>query len=277
VAVRVNVKFVLRAALLAIPLAVLITAGWILLQTPWFRPLDPTPIPPRLLVPAGEPPPGPVGLQEWVRYRQQAYQLAGCGFFLSLPEGPIVAVTTAHSVAQAGPDQPLERIAFRVAGHEAFVAEFDRMAGPPGRPLTPENLSVDYLLLQVREAVDPALVLAPDRRGAPQPGERVWLVSGLEEPSGGSGQGSQAMRAGTVLSASSQAIWVLMDDRFNPALMSGSPLLSQHTGRAVGLAVAASPRGGRLLLGANPISSLLEAATSATGFRPLEELDLVRD
>ena len=269
---RVNVKFVLRAGLLALSLAVLITAGWFLFQTPLVRHLGPTPPPPTILAPRGELPAGPIGLQEWVQYRDENYQLAGCGFFLSLPDGEIVAVTTAHSVAQAGPDHRLERIAMGVAGDDEFVSESDSLFGPPGSPLKPDDLSVDYLLLQVKEAIDPDLVIAPDPRGAPQPGERVSLMSGLA-----GSLGRPQVWSGTVLSASDRTIWVLMDDSFNPSLMSGSPLLSQHTGQAVGMALAASPRSGRLLLGAHPISSLLQRARSATEFPRLEELEMDSD
>lgn len=267
-----NTNFVLRAGMLAILLAVLLTSGWLFLQTPFARRPDPTPPPPAISAPTGEPPAGPLAFQEWVRYRGEAHQLAGCGFFLSLADGRVIAVTTAHSVSQAGPGRPLERIALGTAGQAGFVAEFEHLVGSPGRPLTPDDLAIDYLLLRVEQPIDAALVLVPDPRGAPQPGERVWLASGLDNP-----RDAPRAREGTVTSASEKAIWVLMDDRFNPSLMSGSPLVSQHTGKAVGMVVAASPRGTRLLLGANPVTSLLRIARSAQEFPHLEELDLAAD
>jgi hypothetical protein len=46
---------------------------------------------------------------------------------------------------------------------------------------------------------------------------------------------------GTVQSVDDRAVWVLMDDWFDPGHMSGSPFVSQHTGQVVGMAVAASP------------------------------------
>jgi hypothetical protein len=124
--------------------------------------------------------------------------------------------------------------------------------------LTPENLTRDYVLLEVERPVDPALVLVPDPRGAPQPGERVSLYSGL-----GDGQGKVRVLSGTVQSISDTAVWVLMDDTFNPGLMSGSPFVSQHTGQVVGMAVAASPRLDRLLLGMHPVGHLVQLARSA--------------
>ena len=79
------------------------------------------------------------------------------------------------------------------------------------------------------------------------------------------------MLEGTVQSAEDPGIWVLMDDLFNPALMSGSPFVSQHTGRVVGMAVAATPRRNRVLLGAHPIGSIVRLAESATEFPLLDE------
>jgi hypothetical protein len=163
--------------------------------------------------------------------------------------------------------QPLNKIALGVAGHTGLIGEFDTLRGEPGQPLTPENLTIDYLLLQVDQPVYAAHVLLPDLRGAPQPGERLFLYSGL-----GDGQGNQRSLSGTVQSVEDNAVWVLMDESFDPSLMSGSPFVSQHTGRVVGMAVAASPRFGRLMLGMHPIGSLVGLAESATDFPKLLDL-----
>jgi hypothetical protein len=71
---------------------------------------------------------------------------------------------------------------------------------------------------------------------------------------------------GTVLSADEKSVFVLMDDWFNPGLMSGSPLLSQHTGQVVGMTIAAQQRGNRILLGFHPIGSIIKLAESAAEF-----------
>ncbi|MGD9146352.1 MAG: hypothetical protein PVI80_12370, partial [Anaerolineae bacterium] len=218
----------------------------------------------------GSMPTGPVGLQEWAQYQGQDYRIAGSGFLFALASGEIVAATTAHSVRLGDPDQPLEWIALGIADRSGFVGEFETLRGKPGQRLTPENLTVDYLLLEVDQPVDPDLVLVPDPRGAPQPGERVSLYSGL-----GEGQGNVRVLSGTVQSAGDDAVWVLMDGAFNPGLMSGSPLVSQHTGQVVGMAVAASRRINRLLIGIHPIGSLVRLAGSATESRRL--IDLVQE
>jgi hypothetical protein len=113
----------------------------------------------------------------------------------------------------------------------------------------------------VGRPVDPALLLEPDSRGEPQPGERVSLFSGV----------AGRILQGTVQSASDAAVWVLMDDWFDPSLMSGSPFVSQHTGNVVGMAASVSPRRFRLLLGAHPIGSIVRLAESATEFPRIVE------
>ncbi len=264
-----NAKFVIRGLILALPVAVLATAAALALMVARARigpPPGPTPPPPTILAPRGELPDGPVGLEEWVQVQGEPYRLAGSGFLLRLESGALVGVTTAHSVSLGDPDHPVERIALRVAGRSESVAEFDTLHGQPGQPRTGEDMTVDYVLLHAVRPVDPGLALAPDPRGAPQPGERVWLVSGL-----GDGQGGPRVLGGTVQSVDDTAVWVLMDELFHPGTMSGSPFLSQHTGQVVGMAVAASPRRDRLLLGVHPIGSIVRLAESATNFPRMSE------
>ena len=264
---HVNVKFVIRVLLLAIPLTVLISASWIFFQTPFSRRPDPTPPPPAILAPPGLMPAGPVGLREWAQYQNETYRPVGSGFFFLLDSGEIVAATTAHAVTLNDPARPLQQIALGVAGHTPFVGEFDTLRGAPGRTLTLENLTIDYLLLELDQPVDLAHVLLPDPRGSPQPGERVSLYSGL-----GDGQGDQRVLDGTVQSVDDRAVWVLMDDWFDPGHMSGSPFVSQHTGQVVGMAVAASPRWQHQFLGMHPIGSLVRLAETATESPKLSEL-----
>jgi len=264
-----NTKFVVRGLLLALPAAVIVTAAALALivARAWIGPPPgPTPPPPTVLAPRGAMPGGPAGLQEWVQVRGEAYHLAGSGFLLALDGGEVVGVTTAHSVSLGDPDRPVDRIGLRVAGQADFVAEFDALHGQPGQPRTGGDLTVDYVLLHADGTLDPDLVLVPDPRGAPQPGERVSLWSGQ-----GDGRGGRHALEGTVQSVDETAVWVLMDEWFNPGLMSGSPFVSQHTGQAVGMAIAVGPRRSRLLVGAHPIGSIVQFAGSATEFPRISE------
>jgi hypothetical protein len=254
-----NTRFVVRGTLLALVLvAVAAVAAISSINSARFPPLEPTPPRPVINAPRGELPVAPVGLTEYTQYANAEYNRVGCGFIISLTTDQVVGVTTAHSVAFDAA-APLHRIALGVAGRSIFVARFDRFHGLPGTARSGEDMSVDYVLLHVGSAnlIDPARILRPDPRGLPQPGERVILYSGLH---------SEQTYSGTVQSASLQAVWVVMDDAFDPAGLSGSPFVSQHTGDVIGMVIATTQRGGRVLLGAHPIGSLVRLAEAATEF-----------
>jgi hypothetical protein len=263
-----NVRFVLRGSILALAMlavAVIIAAATVRSGRLW--PLDPTPPPPTILAAPGELPDGPVGLVEYAQYGEAAYQRVGAGFLLHLPDGQIVGVTTAHSVSFGGAT-PLRRIALGVAGRSTFAIEFDTLQGPPGQPRSGEDMTIDYVLLHSAsdQLIDARLILEPDPRGAPQPGERVALFSGS-----GDGQGGRRIFEGTVQSADSRAVWVLMDESFDPSGLSGSPFLSEYTGRVVGMTIATSRREDRVLLSMHPIGSIVQKAQAAAAFPKLAD------
>lgn len=271
-----NTKFVVRGLLVALPATAIFAVvglNLIIARTPGGQPPNPTPPPPTILAPRGEMPLGPVGLEEWVQYRGEAYVLSCSGFLIALDNGEVVGVTTAHCVSIGDSNRSLEKIALAVAGQSSFVAEFDTLRGSPGQ-ISTEDLSLDYMLLQVDQPIDPGLVLEPDPRGAPQPGERVSLFSGL-----GGDHGGRRVLDGTVQWASETTAWVLMDDEtFHPGMMSGSPFVSQHTGQVVGMAIASAPREYRLFprrylveLGMHPIGSIVQLAESADEFPKISE------
>lgn len=262
---KLNTRFVVLGVILALPVAIALTLI-IRLRPMVGQPPDPTPLPPTILVPRGELPAGPVGLREWARYQGENYHLVGSGFLLQLADGQIVGVTTAHSVTIGDANRRLEQMGLSATEQPDFVIEFDTFHGQPGRARTEGDMAVDYVLLHTEQAIEAGLVLSPDRRGKPQPGERVSLFTDI----GSTGSGPRILE-GTVQSVDDRAVWVLMDKLFNPALMSGSPLISQHTGQVVGMLIAGTPRGYRLLLGMHPIGSIVDVAESAAEFPRLSE------
>ncbi len=248
-----DMRFVVRGSLLAVTIVALAMAAAVALIGPGklYLPPEATPPRPTILAPRGELPTGPVGLVEYTRYEGDGYHPVGCGFLLSVPGDDVTGVTTAHSLFFSSSD-PLQSIALGMSGHGDYVSEFDTLRGVPGQARSGEDMSVDYVLMQrpPHVTIDPALILGPDSRGLPQPGERVTMYSCL---------GAKTYE-GVVQSASDQAVWVLMDESFEPSGMSGSPFLSQHTGKVVGMAIATTHRAGRVLLGLHPIGSLVKKA-----------------
>jgi hypothetical protein len=258
-----NTRFVVRGSLLAL-VAVLAALAGVLLFTERGRQLLPStppevPAVPFLTVPRGALPTASVGLVEWSRYGAEDYRPAGRGFLFRLPSGQVAGVTTAHSVSFSN-QPPLKNIVLAQGEWSKRVIELDTLRGKPGNARTGEDMSVDYVLLNVPidYSIHPDLILEPDPRGQPEPGERVILYSLIHD---------QARTfQGAVLSVAPTAVWVVMDEAFDPSGLSGSPFVSQHTGKVIGMAIATTKRGGKVLLGLHPIGSLAEKAAAAQTF-----------
>lgn len=213
--------------------------------------LGPSPPPPIIAAPRGALPPGHVAFEAWAQHADGSTQRAGSGFLLQLANGDVVGVMTAHGLNWATSPQ---MIAFHLPQQSQPLVEVDPRTASVGRAFTGYRFDLDFVVLPTDEPMDTALVLQPDARGGPQPGERVVLFGG-----GGDGDGNPRALYGTVTAASAEAVWVQMDDVFDPAAMSGSPLLSAHTGQVVGMAVAGRQRS-PMLLGFHPIGSLVQKA-----------------
>jgi len=212
--------------------------------------LPPLPPPPTIAAERNDLPTGIVAFEERIQ-AGPGYTLAGSGFFLQLPDGDVIGVTTAHSLG----GRNFAPMAFTTPGRDERVATFARLHAPPGQPRTGADMTIDYVLLRPDTPPPPAFVLHPDPRGSPQPGERVSLYSGL-----GDGQGGQRILPGTVESVDHNGAWVRMDSLFDPGLMSGSPLLSQHTGWVVGMTIAMNLKPGVLMIGINQVGAILNRA-----------------
>jgi hypothetical protein len=215
--------------------------------------LPPLPAPPTIAAARGDLPAGVIAFEERVQ-RGDGYYLGGSGFLLELQNGDVIGVTTAHSMGEGD----FTRVVFTRAGHERPVAAFSELYVPRGRPATQSNMTTDYVLMKPEASPDPDLVLEPDPRGAPQPGERVSLHSGL-----GDGRGGERRLHATVESVDGSGAWLRMDEVFDSSLMSGSPVLSQHTGRVVGVTVFMHWIPDTLRIGINPIGEIVKRAREA--------------
>ncbi len=258
-----NLRFVLRGSLLALVAVLMALAGVLLFIQSRHQALQSIPpvAPPEpiLAVPRGQLPVVPVGLVEWTRYGPGDYHPVGRGFFFRLPGGRVVGVTTAHSLSFNN-TPPLRNIALGLGERTQLVGEFDTFLGEPGHARASEDMTVDYALLDVPLdlSLNPAQILDPDPRGLPQPGERVALYSLVNDQA--------HVFQGAVLSVDQQAVWAVMDDAFEPSGLSGSPFISLYTGKVIGMAIAATTRGGKVLLGLHPIGSLVAKAEAAQTF-----------
>ncbi len=203
-------------------------------------------------------PTGWPGLAAHATYAGSEPTPSGSGFVFRLPAGGTVAAAAAHSFDLAG---ELQSVEFSL--DEASIG-LDVLHGVPGEPRTLSmNLTNDYVLFSVQEQNSPGYVLEPDERGFPQPGERIVLYPGYGAENG--------ERWGTILESDRNGAWAVMDDAFEPGLMSGSPVVSFHTGRVVGMALAAGLREGHTVIGMHPIGSLVEKGLQPVDLIPLSD------
>jgi hypothetical protein len=127
-----------------------------------------------------------------------------------------------------------------------------------GQTFVRDQFVMDYVIWTVVKSPDLEwFSLRPDSRGQGQPGERVIVYSPEED-----GADGPKTYAGVVVGVQPTATWVQMDDSFSPRGFSGCPVISQVTGRVIGMAVAGKdllP----VMIGLHPVGSLVDKAAAA--------------
>jgi hypothetical protein len=207
----------------------------------------PTPPPPSVAVP-----PGP--LPDGYRAFNGVYQggTFACGFLLELEDGHRVGVSAAHATPQLPPGTPAE---FRLPDGELGAALEGQLAR--GRPFYQDHFTMDYVLWAVADGAPPERFLKPDPRGKGESGEPVLVFSRAK-----SGAGGSKTWPGVVIHVTPEAVWIQLEDSFNPSGYSGCPVVSQYTGRVIGMVVAGENKH-PVVMGLHPAASLVEKAQAA--------------
>jgi hypothetical protein len=209
--------------------------------------LAPTPLPPLISLPQGEIPAGYLALSA-----ASDAGIFGCNFLLELDDGRRVGVGAAHATPLLAPDTPVE---FYTPAKALAARSQGQLAR--GSPFIRSEFRTDFVLWQVAEIREPGRLLKPDPRGQPEPGELVLVFGRSADGAGGS-----IRRPGVVMSAAAQAIWIQLDDSFDPRGYSGCPVVSRYTGRLIGMAVAGEDKH-PVVMGLHPVGSLVEKAAAA--------------
>jgi hypothetical protein len=145
---------------------------------------------------------------------------------------------------------------------------FTRHWGEPGQggSLAPTDLRDDYLLLPAKQHRVPAKApLELDPRASPNRNERVWLpVKDID-----AANGYRAVKGKVISNQTKKFIVVDLQQQLPLESLNGSPVISQQTGKVVGVL----SRGGRLgentFLILTPVSALRQAIADAEQTIPL--------
>jgi hypothetical protein len=175
-----------------------------------------------------------------------------CSFLLRLEDNRLVAVSTAHALSPQARENPAVLLSSNNVGMAALSGPIKR-----GSPFRQDHFTMDYVLWKVEEVIDPGSILQPDPRGAGQPGESILVYSRLDN-----GAGESLSFPGVIMAVTPEATWIQLEASFNPRGFSGCPVVSQHTGQVIGMAVS-----GRdlhpVVMGLHPIGSIVEKAEQA--------------
>ncbi len=163
--------------------------------------------------------------------------LVGTGFFVKTPKGEIIGATSIHFLDFD--EGPLESIAWLGADLED-IASSKKALGQPGiqpREQRDPDYHADYMLFSLDAPPKIGTPLEFDDRASPraqtakEPGERLWfpVFDGAVKPDG------IRWVTGEVLAASPKAIKIQLDEPLELQGTSGTPVLSQETGKVIGV------------------------------------------
>lgn len=219
--------------------------------------LGPVPPLPEIAAPRGELPEGFVAFTGETNGKSFA-----CGFLLALEDGQDsrhlrVGISSAHAAPAPLPGAT----SVLLAPDGSLVARLDGQI-ERGSTFRHAHFAMDYALWSVASDVPAERFLKPDPRGAGQPGERILVYGRFTGPDGGS-----KSWPGVVMKVDMDATWIQLDEVMKPYGFSGCPVVSQHTGKVIGMAIAGWQKA-PTRMGLHPIGSLVEKARAALGRIP---------
>ncbi len=179
--------------------------------------------------PALSPPEGSLLFQPTFYFANGKKTQQGTGFIVSGKNGEPVGVTSAHFLNFEGP-QMLEAEWVAIPD-ENVAARFIYSLGPPGDAgqTEPLDLRTDYLILIGDRNPQMTNMLVLDERAQPDVGERIWFPNkDWNDPVG------HVFVTGTVEESGNEYSYIALDEEIELQSQSGSPVISQKTGKVIG-------------------------------------------
>ena len=190
----------------------------------------------------------------------------GTGFFVAASDEEILGVTSAHFINFDGP--ALTSAGWAGVDTGDVIALFTHSYGPPGNAgnEVTGDLRPDYLIFSGSEIGTHHTILELDARQQPEIGEPVWLPNKDASQDWG-----HRMLTGKVEEAQAEFTLVRLDNYITLQSQSGSPIISQRTGKVIGTLSRGGMDRGRTMLLLCPASGILEAISRNPEKIPLAE------
>ena len=211
----------------------------------------------------------PVLFQPMLLWQGADATFQGTGFFAKAPGGKVAAVSSAHFLDFDGP--PLMEAKWLDVRTSKPVASFTRSWGKPGDGGSNEpspDLRTDYWIMPVeakdadggdadaRAAAVAALEL--DTRDKPALGEKVWLPD--KDPKAKHGFN---LVEGAVVETDVKYSLVQLAGEIKLQSQSGSPIISQRTGKVIGTLSRGGTRNGKSFLLLAPMAPVARVLADA--------------
>jgi hypothetical protein len=194
---------------------------------------------------------------------EPSYQ--GTGFFARTPDSRIAAVSSAHFLDRDGPPL-LEARWLQLPAYQP-LATFTQSWGQPGTAGEGMDLRSDYLLMPAPETIPVDLALDLDPRTQPQVNERIWFLNKSDTEELG-----YELLQGRVVQSDEKYSVVTLDQQIALQSQSGSPFISQSTGKVIGTLSSAEMSGATVRLLLTPSKAILDALAAGREFPQLRDV-----
>jgi hypothetical protein len=174
------------------------------------------------------PPVGTIVFQPQFHFADGTTAQQGTGFFAEGPNGALFGVTSSHFLDFNGPQMIAAEWVTVADGVVAtkFVASYGVPKAQDGE--SPDRRTDHFMVLGEDVSV-PHLRMILDERNMPEVGERIWFPNKTWETPAG-----HTMVAGTVEESTQEYSVVELDELIVLQSQSGSPIISQLTGKVIG-------------------------------------------
>lgn len=210
------------------------------------------------------PPKNPFLFQPRFYWASGAITSQGTGFFIRTGNGNTVAITSAHFINFNGP--ALRSVEWLSLVEGKPQATLTQLWGSPGNAgvLKPLDLRSDFLVFFVPTKVPEDFKISLDARPSIPSGERIWL------PNKNASLPGYTLISGHVSESTATFITVELDVAVQLQSQSGTPIISQDTGKVIGTVSLGGQENGHTVLTLAPASALLQLVTSQKPLLPVQ-------
>jgi hypothetical protein len=205
---------------------------------------------------------GPIVFQPLFKWADGSVTQQGTGCLIRAPNGHILGLTSAHFINFQGPT--LEEVEWLDVKTKQPIATSRESWGRPGHEGTynPLDLRSDYLLLAMTTRCSPPPLLELDPRQKADLREPIWFPNKV----------SYKSIAGTVTTVCPEYILVTLEAKTDLQSCSGTPIISQRTGKIIGILTGGDAMGQTPLIFCAPSYPIYQAMLNANHCFPLKEV-----